>query len=99
MQTIVKTNTFYSSINFNRRLQVLACRIQCISNLLLFTDYVECLMKTAFTIGQVSHMNDEGVKLLVDVPPPLCSLYDRPDKEIATQNLLSRFNRCQPHES
>ncbi len=43
-------------------------------------------------------MNDR-VKLLVDVPPPLCSLYERPDKDIATQNLLSRFNRCQPHES
>jgi hypothetical protein len=56
-------------------------------------------MDTDFTIGQVSHMNEEGVKLLVDVPPPLCSMYERPDKDIATQKFISRFNRCQPHES
>ncbi|CAC5368627.1 unnamed protein product [Mytilus coruscus] len=44
-------------------------------------------------------MNKEGIQLLVDVPPPLCSQYERPDKEQAIQSLLARFNRCQPHEN
>lgn len=56
-------------------------------------------MKTVFNIAKVSHMNKEGIQLLVDVPPPLCSQYERPDKEEAIQSLLARFNRCQPHEN
>ncbi|VDI38082.1 Hypothetical predicted protein [Mytilus galloprovincialis] len=64
-------------------------------------DYVQTVMTTVMGLGKVSHMNDHGVKLLVDVPPPLCSEYERPDKEIAVQNLMSRFNigvtsHCQP---
>ncbi|KAL3873830.1 hypothetical protein ACJMK2_036915 [Sinanodonta woodiana] len=39
-----------------------------------------CLMKTTFTIGPV---NDEGVKLWVDVPPPMCYIFRK--------QFLSRF--------
>ncbi|CAG2218817.1 unnamed protein product [Mytilus edulis] len=64
-------------------------------------DYVQTVMTTVMGLGKVSHMNEHGVKLLVEVPPPLCSEYERPDKEIAVQNLMSRFNiavtsHCQP---
>ncbi|KAL3872525.1 hypothetical protein ACJMK2_035749 [Sinanodonta woodiana] len=52
-----------------------------------FQDNVECLMKT------------KGVKLWVDVPPPLCCLYERPDMDPAIQNLFHRFNSCLLHES
>ncbi|VDI06288.1 Hypothetical predicted protein [Mytilus galloprovincialis] len=64
-------------------------------------DYVQTVMTTVMGLGKVSHMNEYGVKLLVEVPLPLCSEYERPDKEIAVQNLMSRFNiavtsHCQP---
>jgi len=62
-------------------------------------DYADCLMNTTFSIAKVSHMNDEGIQLYIEVPPPLCSEYDRPDKDVAVQNLLSRFNHCPPGES
>ena len=55
-------------------------------------------MKTVYGLGSVSHMNEKtGVRLAVEVPPPLCNDYDRPDKETAVQNLLSRFNQNQLH--
>jgi hypothetical protein len=41
-------------------------------------DYADCLMNTTFSIAKVSHMNDEGIQLYIEVPPPLCSEYDRP---------------------
>ena len=59
-------------------------------------EYVDVLMRAVFRIGEVSHMNEDGIQLLVDVPPPLCSEYQRPDKDAAIQSLLSRFNQCQP---
>ncbi len=58
-------------------------------------DYVDCLMNTTFSIAKVSRTNDEGIQLYIEVPPPLCSEYHRPDKDVAVQNLLSRFNHCQ----
>ena len=50
-------------------------------------------------MAEVSHMNDDGIQLLVDVPPPLASQYERPDPQTAIQNLLSRFSHCPPHGS
>ena len=44
-------------------------------------------------------MNDEGIQLPIEQPPPLCSLFEKPDKEQAVQNLSSRFNHCLPGES
>ncbi|KAL3883730.1 hypothetical protein ACJMK2_029965 [Sinanodonta woodiana] len=52
-------------------------------------NYVACLIKSAFIIGQVSHMHDAGVKLLLDVPPLLCSLYERPDRDILHKIFLA----------
>ena len=49
-------------------------------------------MRTLFGLGAVSHMNEDGVQLPVEIPPPLCSQYDRPDKDVAIQNMSSRFN-------
>ena len=49
-------------------------------------------MRTVFGLGAVSRMNEDGVQLPVEIPPPLCSQYDRPDKDVAIQNMLSRFN-------
>jgi hypothetical protein len=43
-------------------------------------------MNTAFSIAKVSHMNDEAIQLYIEVPPPLCSEYDRPDKDVAVQD-------------
>jgi hypothetical protein len=43
-------------------------------------------MRTVFGLGAVSRMNEDGVQLPVEIPPPLCSQYDRPDKDVA--NLL-----------
>jgi hypothetical protein len=40
-------------------------------------------MRTVFGLGAVSHMNEDGVQLPVEIPPPLCSQYDRPDKDVA----------------
>jgi hypothetical protein len=50
-------------------------------------------MRTVFDLGAVSYMKEDGVDLPVEIPPPLCSQYDRPDKDVAIQNILSRFNR------
>jgi hypothetical protein len=55
-------------------------------NTFLSSGYVETLIRTVFGLGAVSHMNEDGVQL------PLCSQYDRPDKDVAIQNMLSRFN-------
>ena len=52
-------------------------------------------MRTVSVLGAVSHMNEDGVQLPVEIPPPLCSQYDRPDKDVAIQNMLSRFNQNQ----
>jgi hypothetical protein len=52
--------------------------------------YVDTLMRTLFGLGAVSHMNEDGVQLSVEIPPPLCSQYDRPDKD-ATQHTGSLF--------
>ena len=49
-------------------------------------------MRTVFGLCAVSHMNEDGVQLPVEIPPPLCSQYDRPDKDVVIQNMLSRFN-------
>ena len=65
----------------------------------LFSDYVDCLIETAFAIGKVSDMNEGGLKLLIEAPPPLCNEYERPDKETAVQNLLSRFSCSLQSES
>ena len=50
-------------------------------------------MTTVFGLGAVSRINEDGVQLPVEIPPPLCSQYDRPDKDVAIQNMLSRFNQ------
>jgi hypothetical protein len=52
-------------------------------------------MRTVFGLGAVSHMNEYGVQLPVEIPPPLGSQYDRPDKDVAIQSMLSRFNQNQ----
>jgi hypothetical protein len=52
-------------------------------------------MRTVFGLCAVSHMNEDGVQLPVEIPPHLCSQYDRPDKDVAIQNMLNRFNRNQ----
>ena len=52
-------------------------------------------MRTLFGLGAVSHMNEDGVQLPVEIPPPLCSQYDRPDKDVAIQNMLNIFNQNQ----
>lgn len=62
-------------------------------------DYVENLIITVLRMAQVSSINEDGLGLRVDVPPPLCRFNDRPDKDVAAQDLLSRFNRYPPHES
>jgi len=36
-----------------------------------------------FGLGAVSHMNEDGVQLPVEIPPPLCSQCDRPGKDVA----------------
>jgi hypothetical protein len=51
--------------------------------------YVDTLMRTVFGLGAVSRMNDDGVQLSVEIPPTLDSQYDRPDKDVAIQNMLS----------
>lgn len=51
------------------------------------------MKRTVFGLGAVSHMNEDGVQLPVKIPPPLCSQYDRPEKGVAIQNMLSRFNQ------
>ena len=50
-------------------------------------------MRTVFGLCAVSHMNEDGVQLPVEIPPPLCSQCDRPDRDVAIQNLLNRFNQ------
>jgi hypothetical protein len=57
--------------------------------------FVETLMRTVFSLCAVSHMNEDGVQLSVEIPPPLCSQYDRPDKDVAIQNMLNIFNQNQ----
>ena len=57
------------------------------------SGYVETLMRTVFGLGAVSDMNEDGVQLPIEIPPPLCSQYDRPDKDVTIQNILSRFNQ------
>ena len=52
-------------------------------------------MRTVFGLGAVSRMNEDGVQLPVEILPPLCSQYDRPDKDVAIQTMLSRFNQNQ----
>ena len=39
-------------------------------------------MRTLFGLGAVSHMNEDGVQLPVEIPPTLDSQYDRPDKDV-----------------
>lgn len=58
-------------------------------------DYVEMLMTTVLTMAQESNMNKMSFGLHMDVPPPLCSTYTRPNKDAAVKNLLSRFNHSQ----
>ena len=52
-------------------------------------------MRIVFGLGAVSHMNEDGVQLPVEITPPLCSQKDRPDKDVAIQSMLSRFNQNQ----
>jgi hypothetical protein len=47
---------------------------QCITiNTFLSSGYVETLIRTIFGLGAVSHMNEYGVHLPVEITPPLCS--------------------------
>ena len=70
---------------------------QCIAvNTFLSSGYVETLIRTVFGLGAVSHMNEDGVQLPVEITPPLCSQQDCPDKDgVAIQSMLSRFNQNQ----
>ena len=64
--------------------------------LVFFSDYVSCLMRTVFALSEISHMNEDGLQLLIEPPPPLCSDYERPNKDEAVRNLQTRFNHCPP---
>ena len=70
-----------------------------LSKHLTISEYVNTLMKAVFNLDEVSYMNSDGVQLLVDVPSPLCSQYERPSMVTAVHSLLNRFNHCQPDES
>ena len=50
-------------------------------------------MDAIVTAAEDQTMNSGGVMIQSDVPPPLCSTYQRPDKETAIQEKLSRFAR------
>ena len=53
-------------------------------------------MNTMFGLEEMAPMGDEdGAQLPISIPPPLCSEFDRPDKEVAVQNLRSRFSQSQ----
>lgn len=53
-------------------------------------------MNTMFGLAEMAPMDDEdGAQLPIPIPPPLCSEFDRPDKEVAVQNLRSRFSQSQ----
>ena len=43
--------------------------------------------------------DEEGAQLPIPITPPLCSEFDRPDKEVAVQNLRSRFSQSQGNGS
>ncbi|XP_078321751.1 uncharacterized protein LOC111111789 isoform X2 [Crassostrea virginica] len=59
-------------------------------------DYIQPLMNTMFGLAEMAPMDDEdGAQLPIPIPPPLCSEFDRPDKEVAVQNLRSRFSQSQ----
>lgn len=63
-------------------------------DIFFFSDYIRPLMNTVFGLAEVSSMNEEdGAQLPIPVPPPLCSEFERPDKEVAIQNIHSRFSQ------
>ena len=53
-------------------------------------------MNTMFGREEMAPMDDKDrAQLPIPLPPPLCSEFDRPDKEVAVQNLRSRFSQSQ----
>ena len=56
-------------------------------------EYIDQLMDVVVTAAEDQTMNSSGVIIHSDVPPPLCSSYQLPDKETAIQEQLSRFAR------
>lgn len=55
-------------------------------------EYVDVLKESVFEIAELGRLNESGVQMLINKPPPLCEDYERPDKMEAVSAIQSRFN-------
>ena len=54
----------------------------------LYLDYVQ----EVFTLAEECRMTFDDVPMMIPAPPPLCSSFDRPNKEEAVKQHSSRYN-------
>lgn len=61
----------------------------------IISGYVQQLMDEVVALAEKCHMTFNEVPPLVQAPPPLCSSFERPNKEDAVKQLTSRYNKDQ----
>ena len=50
-------------------------------------------MDEVVNLAEECHMTFDEVPQLVQAPPPLCSSFERPNKEDAVMQMTSRYNK------